>query len=299
MQATFFGLKSFLSLYGCGIYGVFPVRKVYYILMRYFWIQLRFKAVLALFLTVFAVNSSAEPTIQVLSAPEHAILGEIYPIQLQVTWEGPSTEYSSLPPHIEVSDWADLNSLTSTSVKGDQNSINHTLQIRPRKTGQFTISELLVPYFKPTQTSTAVEMDSELAEYPTLNAGMISINVIESSDSLVKWLGMGVVGLILAAIAWAYSRRKVVQVATLSHRESSIPGIVHQARKHRLDGYHYKFFQEMLRGAGLLSDSPDKKHLQQRFEELTLAIGYKGMVPTDDDMDSAIRELERAHKQEN
>ena len=267
--------------------------------MHFTWFQLRFKALLALFFVMICAYGTAEPTVSLLPVPDQAVLGEVYPLEVELSWQGASDQYSSIAPQLTLSDWAEVNSVkTTTRSAGEQNTIRHTVQIRPLQAGQFTIPELLVPYFTPQPEETAVKADSDPVLYTTLSAGALTIHVIESSDSFVYLMSLVAIFLIMGALVWAYYRRQRVQVASTGHIEYTVPGIVHEAKKHRLDGYHYKFYQILLRGAGLLQDSPEKKQLQVKFEELTLATGYKGLVPTDEDMDGAIRDLEQVHRKE-
>ena len=242
----------------------------------------------------------AEPDLRLIPSPAKAVLGEMYPVEIELSWQGASDLYSSIPPTLALSDWAEVASVKSIATTlGDTHLIRHTLEIRPLKTGEFTISDIMVSYFTPNNDVSPSDVDSEVVVYPTLSAGILNVLVVESSDSMLFNMGLSALCVLILGIVWGMKRKNRLQLAnTPEYRQFTVPVMLHEAQKRRLDGNYYHFYQELLRGAGLLKDSPVKKQLQERYQELTLAVGYKGKTPSEEELDGAMRELHQAHAQE-
>lgn len=67
---------------------------------------------------------------------------------------------------------------------------------------------------------------------------------------------------------------------------------VHAARKHRLDGDFYSFYQALVAAAGGAA-GPEAIRLRARFKERAREVGYGGARPTDDELDAALKDVER------
>lgn len=67
---------------------------------------------------------------------------------------------------------------------------------------------------------------------------------------------------------------------------------VHVARKHRLDGDFYSFYQALLAAADGVGGS-EAIRLRARFKERAREVGYGGARPTDDELDAALKDVER------
>ena len=67
---------------------------------------------------------------------------------------------------------------------------------------------------------------------------------------------------------------------------------VHEARRHRLDGDWYAFYRALGRAMARLR--PEADALTRRFEARANEVGYGGIRPTDDELDGAMRDAERA-----
>lgn len=258
-------------------------------------------------LTLLWVLSPAHalPSLDAYSDSAGAVLNQPYSVVYELTWTGDPGEYSSVPPALEVGDWGAVSGVTtSTLIDDGQNVIRHVVAIVPSKVGEFSIPETEVPYFSPSDLPepSAKAEDDEDAEvpevvYPMLRAGVIPVLVREPDDiqmTIVMFTGLGIVLLSFGAVF--YRRRAVRMAQSSGYLVMTVPSMIHDARKHRLDQDYYGFFQGLMRGAGLLKNAVARGRLQKQFETSALSIGYKGAEVSDADMDVALEELEAAFR---
>ena len=112
--------------------------------MRFSWIKLWNIIILSLLSVINSPLCSAEPTLQLLPLPQHVVLGEIFPLEVELSWQGKSDQYSSVSPTFDLAEWAEVDSSsTTTFMSGDYQHIRHTFEIRPLQTGNFTLPDLL------------------------------------------------------------------------------------------------------------------------------------------------------------
>jgi hypothetical protein len=66
------------------------------------------------------------------------------------------------------------------------------------------------------------------------------------------------------------------------------------ARRRRQEGDFYKFYVELARAAETLEVGGQQPELAATLKERAQETGYRGVRPTDDQMDGDLRDLERA-----
>jgi hypothetical protein len=92
-----------------------------------------------------------------------------------------------------------------------------------------------------------------------------------------------------AAGAWWRRRKRAAAMSGAPGRTQRevVQALLHEARRHRLDGDFYAFYKTLQRAAQTLG-LEEAGALAQR----TQAVGYRGVRPTDDDMDGDIKRVE-------
>lgn len=252
----------------------------------------------ALFAIRGITSATAVPSLEMHIGGSSAVVNEPYSVVYDVWWSGDASEYASVPPQVDVEGWGTVeNVTTSTHVEDGKNVIRHTITILPTEIGVFSVPETEVAYFSPADLLGVEDEEASTSAYPTLQAGILLVTVREPTDYLLNSVMFAGFGIILISCALFFRRRQAGLAARITeYSEISIPSIIHDARKHKLDRDFYSFFQGLLRAAGLLKDVEIRKELQKHYEELTLAAGYQGLVISDDDMDAAIEKLEAAHR---
>lgn len=241
----------------------------------------------------------AVPTLKTTAQPGNAVLDSPYSVVYELSWDGDPAAYSSVPPSLSFDDWGSISGIsTTTDVVEGRNVIRHTLSILPNSVGEFTIPETPIAYFSKADLPKPDE-NGETAdyEYPNLLATSLNVSVREPSDYMLNAVVILGLGIVSFTCAFVFYRRNAVRIAQASdYLEMTVPSMIHDAKKHRLDRDYYAFFQGLLRGAGLLRNNSQRSALQKRFEDLAMSAGYKGFVPSDEDMDKAVESLEDAYR---
>jgi hypothetical protein len=137
----------------------------------------------------------------------------------------------------------------------------------------------------------------ELAELRSspLEAPAIDVRVgYYFSPRLLVGLGVAVAGLIAASIAVVLRVRR----ARVRH-ENPIPGVatvqtvLNLARQHRLDGKFYDYYRALAHAATLAAPSVAARKLREKLENDAQRVGYGALQPSDDELDGALRDIER------
>ncbi len=246
-----------------------------------------------------ATSAHAIPTLKTVQESPTAVINAPYTLVFELSWAGDPGEYASVPPTLDLTKWGMVSEITtSTAVEDGQNVIRHAVAILPAEIGAFSIPEVDVPYYSPGDLPEEDENGVTPAyTYPTLQAGILLVNVREPADYMLNTVMILGLGIVLLTCAFVFQRRNAIRIArTTDYSEISIPSIIHDARKHKLDQNYYLFFQGLLRAAGLLKNVAIRKELQKHYEELMLAAGYQGLALSDDDMDAAVAKLEVAYR---
>lgn len=267
---------------------------------------MRLKSICFTYFCCFAVLASwgissagAVPSLETHPETTKAVVNEPYSLVFEVSWRGDPSEYASVAPTLNLDDWGAVSDITtSTHVEDGKNIIRHTIAILPTETGSFSIPETAVAYFAPADIPGKDKNGETPAfTYPTLQAGILSVTVREPTDYLLNSVIIAGFGIVLFSFALVFHRRNALRIAQSSdYLVMTVPSLIHDAKKRRLDEDYYAFFQGLLRGAGLLKDSGARTRLQKRYEELALSTGYKGVVPSDEQLNEAVEALEWAYR---
>jgi len=246
-----------------------------------------------------------------MPAPELKVIpqeGPAYPhrafrVVCEVSWAGSPSEFSILPAEADSIDWGTVGvSEVRAFVRDGINVVSQTLEIVPNKTGEFQSPKIRVRYLIPEATPPAEKPSPgtdppDSGASPSLGADPFAI-VVRSSTSYV-WISGGLgASLLLTALGWRsvrFSRRPQPPLTTTNTDISHVQHVMHTARQSRLDGDFYGYYRELHRAAQAIP-LPGEEHasrvsaLAARMQE----VGYRGVRPTDDQMDSDWRDIERA-----
>ncbi len=182
------------------------------------------------------------------------------------------------------------------------NIVTQTIAIIPTKVGEHKVPEIRITYLNPEATPPAEKAVSrtdppDSSASPSLRAEPFILVVRPARSPFWISGGLGASLLLLTVIGWRVashwrSKRQPISVSSGApsgpHSDSS-HHYLHQARQRRLDGQYYEYYLA-LAGAVELVDSSLHASLKARAQE----VGYRGVRPTDDDLDGDFRAVERA-----
>jgi hypothetical protein len=249
--------------------------------------------IVAACLLATAFAAVAQPVLRSEAPAAPLRVGEPGLVRLVVSWEGAPDAYIVFPPEFRVPEWASHAEVrTRAYAEGGSYAVVHEIALVPREAGEFQLEALRVPY---SQHSADARGGVLRGDPPyVLRAEPITLRV-RAGFSRVQIFALAVLPLGLAAAGGAvlaWRRRRRPAVVQIGPREQA-QAVLHEARRHRLDGDFYRFYQGLAQAAGVLAAHGGDPALAERLRRETQAVGYQGMRPTDDAMDAEVRELER------
>ena len=251
---------------------------------------------------LISVRAYAQPALTILEQPDSLTLNEPATLVFEVSWEGNPEEYVANAPSVALEAGGAVQSIeTISQIASDGAVFRHRVTILPDETGEFTMPELQFPYSARVDLPEMMPPGAKMEEVPTpayeyLVASPFTFTVGEPSDTTLTLMGLLFLGSFMFVCAYVFYRRNAVQIATMGESVTqTVPSYVHEARKHRLDDDYYQFYQNLVEGVALLHDSEEKHRLHRLFTDQAMAVGYKGAQVTEDELDGALKDLERAH----
>ncbi len=243
----------------------------------------------------------AEPKLAVTPAKQPAHPDQPYRIVYEATWSGAPGAYSVFPPEFDAIEWGAIDLVESRSeVRNGLNVVAHVLDVTPYKIGDYKFPEVRVQYAEPASMvdEEQEEQTSDVPEdLPTLRVAPLDVQVRHDLSLLA---GFGAFALVAGGCAgvWMFARRRrksggTAEVVVAAADLGSVQDALHRANQRRLDGEFYDFFRELSEAASSLDLAEDEKRVAEKLITRARDIGYGGVRPSDDEMDGALREVQR------
>lgn len=270
----------------------------------------RWAVLAAVFLTLGTRVARAEEAPEiVLDAPAGSVrAGEAFEAAARVTWKGDSARFVLSPGALDNPTWGEA-AWERVEARKTSEGVEQRFVARftAKEPGAVSLPDLRVNYTDPTEKPVAAPPapgadPNAPAPAPepvlhTLKAEGASINVHADRRWLYPYLFLGVMalGLLIAFASIWYGRRKNAQAAqadALAPWETA-DAALHAARRHRLDGDFYKFYRELQRLVEELGGEL-KSEFGKKFQQRAQEVGYQGSRPTEDELESVMKDIERA-----
>ena len=261
----------------------------------------------ALGLTALAVVfgvAGAEPELAVITPDGPARLNHVYRVVCEVTWTGEPSAYVVLPAEADPIDWGTVTVREATAtVRGDMNVVSQVIEFVPNETGEFTTPEIRIAYLHPEATSSKENSAQETplpdsSDPPSLRVEPITLLVRPGVP--LAWIscGLGVAFLVciglLIVLRVVRRRQSRIPAHAGAVDTAAIQSALHSARRHRLDANYYDFYRELTRAAEIMAVDDQEPDFLASLKARTQEVGYRGGRPTDDQMDTDYRSVERA-----
>ena len=250
--------------------------------------------------------AGAEPELKAIAQEKPARPHEVYRIVYETSWEGSPLAYSILPAEVDAIDWGTATlPVVNATVRDGVNVVSQTLEIIPNGPGEFQSPNVRIAYLNPEATAPTEKPapgtdPSGSSASPSLRADPFTIVVRPARFPAWLFGGLGASLFLLVLGGWAVRRRRGRRIAD---REIGVPGAVdmtavqdalHKARQRRLDGQFYEFYVELSRAAELVAKGSEGRDVAALIKAHAEEVGYKGLRPTDDQMDGDFGDVERA-----
>lgn len=242
------------------------------------------------------------PTVDVVVRPDKPLQNVPFLVDYEVTWDGVAEQYSVLGAEIEDFEWGSAKALAITgSAAGKSMKIIQTVEYTSLQVGDMDLPPVKIAYFDPTMAQN-VDTNADPAEEPApvdnprLTAPSTAIYV--SPDRRAMTIS-GVIGVVLVVCTLTfmalYKLRRGPAVASASPEStfSSVQSEMHLAKQKRLDGDYYEYLVSLSRATAFLGSDSEASALHNRLKKQADDVGFKNLRPTDDEMDGALRDVER------
>lgn len=249
----------------------------------------------------------AEPELKVYPDQQPAHPHHAYHIVCEVTWEGDPAQYAIQPAKTESLDWGTMAvTKMDATVRNGTNVVAQTVEIVPSKIGEFKTPAITIAFLhpediSPSETNASRTDPPARGASPTLASDPFTLRV--QPDRTLAWVsgGLGVLSISVALGWWLAKRLRRRQAERTSPPPAiDIPGAeraLQNARQRRINGEYYEYYLELTHAVQVLSPSQPEQDLAARLKLRANDIGFRGVRPTEDDLDGDVRAVERALKQ--
>jgi hypothetical protein len=259
----------------------------------------------AVFAVVAGVTAGAQPELEITPGPQPVNVGEEFRISLEVAWSGAPGDYTVLPAEVDPVEWGTFTLLPPKAyVRDGRNVVELTIAFVADQPGEYETPAILVPYLRPEDVQKPEKPDTPmhlnaLDAPPKLRADPFPLLV--QPHTTPAWL-FGVLGALSFCIFglagwWFWSRRRSTQ-AVGEGAPSSDAAVIAQklesAKRRRIEGDFYGMYRDLAAAAQLMRSQDLAARLSSRAD----AAGYRGVRPTDDEIDGDLRAIQRALEQE-
>ena len=249
-------------------------------------------------LVVLASTAASAAEISVVPPAQPPIPGEAAVLTLSLDPDegaiplAPDTTSLSVPDGVTL-EWGGLDAADTP----EGPVYTQTLRATASAMGTVTLGGLAYTFINtPAQAPLPGERLTSEGQTVTVSAEAVSWEVVRDWRPYL-WGGgaaAGVLGIGIIAVVLVRRSRRPQEAAPGGTPAEQAQARLHQARQHRLDGDFYQTYLAFAEAAKIVhphaEDCPSPDALQRRAQE----VGYKGVRPTDDEMDGAARDLERA-----
>lgn len=242
------------------------------------------------------------PTLSVVPQDSPARPGEPFAVTLEVAWSGSGDAWGVLPAEIGDVAWGTVTRGEAHLSKRDNQFVYaQTVLFTARESGDYETPELLVPYETPdvlARSFSEAQMPGEDNPGPLLrqlSGGTVQVVVRKPFPFvLVGTIVALTLILVLAGLGtrrWRARNEAAQRLARLAPVDRA-QTLLHDARRSRLDGEFYNFYQQLTAAVSVAQAHPPARELASRLQERTREVGYKGVRPTEDELDGDAKAAE-------
>ncbi len=268
-----------------------------------------------LFALAVAGLCQADPVISAALDPENPKSGIPFRVEYRVEWAGSPNDFAIVPADPAPVAWGTSRLVSAQSeTSPDGQAVTYSVEFVADRPGAYEVPAFKLAYapgadvyaapveYTPATTSHAAHAhgeaetrpEAELATTP-LEAGPIDVNVgYYFAPELIAGLAAGALALAAAGVVMALRVRRA-----RARHENPIPGattvqsVLNLARQHRLDGKFYDYYRALAQAATLAAPNHAARKLREKLEADAQRVGYGALQPSEDDLEGALRDLER------
>lgn len=223
--------------------------------------------------------------------------GELFPVDYTVSWVGDPGAYTVLPVTLPKLDWgvAELLEMRAQP-RGDRQEVHLVVGYIADEPGDYETASLQIRVVEwgADRLDTVIALD---AGVPTqvLDAGPVEVRVRRSRMGVWIVFLLVLVGIGGAAF-YVYARKRAAgQALSEPTPLEQARRLLHDARKHRLDGDLYRYYRTLQQALDVVSPAADAPEpaLIARIQARIDDTGYRGRRPGEDELEGDFKDVER------
>lgn len=255
--------------------------------------------------------SSEAPSVTYAVDPATPIAKAPFRVTYELRWSGGPESLGVIPAEPAAVVWGTARLASATAYPAtDGQRLQYTVEYVASKDGEVTVPPLALSYVlnPPLEVRPKVVAGADAQPEPapvevapvSIEAPGFTVKVHKAVNPVLLYGGAAAAVVVFGLVAVvALSRRKRSALGELPAEGSTIQAMVNAARQHRLDGKFYEYYRELARASTLLAPSIGAKKLRETLEHYAEQVGYGALQPTEDDLEGALRDLERAARERN
>ncbi len=248
------------------------------------------------------------PTLSYSLERQRATAGVPFQVAYEVRWRGPADAYALVPSEPEQVPWGSARLVESTATSDEgEHVVRYMVEFIAEKPGTVEVPPYLLSYYGSEafsrsngETDEAAQPREPKPERSTLRTPAFDVEVQRQFRIVVLVVAALAAGL-LAIVGIVLFRRRAARpqsAHTGGAAAQTAQAALNMARQYRLDGKLYEYYRELARGATLLAPSVAARKLREKLEQDAERVGYGALQPSEDDLEGAARDLERAMREQ-
>lgn len=244
--------------------------------------------------------ADAKPSIDISTKEKNILAKKNFEILIHINAKKENEPYCFFPPEFENQSENLLLDIKKIGTKESENEVNVEILIEgiAQEPGEYTIGPMKIPYILLSSNIEAEFVKDSTSVIPTSYWDVPSLQIKVKSIAFLKYrnfifviVGTSILFMTISLSILLYRNKNKRQMlkAEVSFNES-----LHVARKHRLDGNYYEYFKTLLEIINKLQGK-DKNteliNLEKKLKEKINEVGYKGINPTEQEMDLFWKEV--------
>ncbi len=255
--------------------------------------------------------SSEAPSVTYAVDPVNPIAKAPFRVTYELRWSGGPESLGVIPAEPAAVVWGTARLASAIAYPmTDGQRLQYTVEYVASKDGEVAVPPLALSYVlnPPLEERPKVVAGAAAAPAPdptavepvSVEAPGFTVQVHKAVSPALVYGGVATVIVVIGLVAMlAMSRRRHSVLGELPAEGTTIQSMMNAARQHRLDGKFYEYYRELARASTLLAPSIGAKKLRETLEHYAEQVGYGALHPTEDDLEGALRDVERASRERN
>ncbi|HOQ31075.1 MAG TPA: hypothetical protein PLA12_01035 [Candidatus Hydrogenedens sp.] len=257
-----------------------------------------------IFLLIFFLEVSSfaekEHWVDIQQKDKNILAKQRFEILVNIKAEKEENPYCFFPPEFE-NDKENLSlNVKKMGTRESEREVNLEICIEgiAQEAGEYTVGPMRIPYIVLSSDMETEFIKDNTRVIPTSYWEVPSLQIKVRDERFFKYkryayIGVGIILFSVSSIFMVLFYRNRMKNQPIK-AEITMSDSLHVARKYRLDGNYYEYLKTLLEIVKRLQEKKGDKellNLEQKLKEKINEVGYKGITPTEQEMDFFWKEV--------